>query len=133
MRCEFHFGETMHCVWDAVEVSMIIILHAHSLCEMTYSVLCCTLIVNVIQCCYNGDYARTKMHLEVLAAVCTLKCSFKRFSRFKRCFQLTMCANRIDRCPVFVRWPVRRRLLFSKIFSSETTWSVVAKLHVDYP
>ena len=73
MGCELHFDETMHFVWNAVEVSMIIILHAHSLCEMTYSVLCCTLIVNLKQCCYNENYVRTKMHLEVWAAVCMLK------------------------------------------------------------
>ena len=75
MQCELHFDETMHFVWNAVVVSMIIILHAHSLCEMTYSVVCCTLIVNVIQCCYNENYLINKMHLEVWAAVCTLKFS----------------------------------------------------------
>ena len=74
MRCELHFDDTMHCLWNAVEVSMIIILHAHSLCEIIYSVLCCMLIVNLIRCCYN-ESVRTKMHLEVWAAVCTLKFS----------------------------------------------------------
>ena len=75
MRCELHFDETMHFVWNAVEVPMIIFLHAQSLCEMTDNVLCCMLIVNLIQCCYNENYVRTKMHLEVWAAVCTLKLS----------------------------------------------------------
>ena len=37
MRCELHFDKIVHFVWNAVDVSIIIIVHAHSLCENAYS------------------------------------------------------------------------------------------------
>ena len=36
IRCELHFYKTVHFVWNAVDVSTIVIIHAHSLCEKAY-------------------------------------------------------------------------------------------------
>ena len=39
MRCELHFDKTVHFVWNVIDVSIIIIVHAHSLCENAYNIV----------------------------------------------------------------------------------------------